>query len=248
LNFTLASAEFTEAFFAKTGDPMRRSLSSLESVLDSGVKVALIYGDRDYRCNWYGGENVSLSLEFDEAEKFRDSGYQPIVTNASYSGGLVREHGPLSFSRIYQAGHGVAGYQPETLSVLFDRVMFGRDVSTGEVELTDAFATKGPKTVYDVLSNVPEPMENRCFVPLASSTCTKEQQMALLDGSAVVEDWVVVEPRGASAELLESKNPDNGRQGGGVDNGDKPNGSAQMGAMGVVSKVVIATAMGFALS
>lgn len=51
LNFTLSSAGTVEAFFARTGDPMRRSLSSLESVLDSGVNVALIYGDRDYRCN-----------------------------------------------------------------------------------------------------------------------------------------------------------------------------------------------------
>lgn len=178
---------------------------------------------------------------------FRDSGYQPIVTNTSYEGGLVREHGPLSFSRIYQAGHGVAGYQPETLSRVFDRVMFGHDVSTGKVSLSDFddFATKGPKTVYDVLNEVPEPMENICFLPLASTTCTREQKMALLNGTAVLDEWVVVEPKGAVAAALESKNPGKGdKSGGGVDDNPKTDGSSQT-AIGLVSRLFPAAALVF---
>lgn len=198
----------------------------------------------------YGGENVSLSLEFDSAEKFRDSGYQSIVTNSSYKGGLVREHGPLSFSRIYQAGHGVAGYQPETLSKLFDRVMFGRDIATGEITLSDDFATEGPKTVYDVLNDVPDPVENICFVPLASTTCTQEQQLALLNGTAVLDDWIVVEPKGALPAPLESKNSDvdGGREGGSVDETPKTGGSSQTAAVGLASKLVLVAALVFALS
>ncbi|CAJ2503139.1 Uu.00g105330.m01.CDS01 [Anthostomella pinea] len=208
LNFTPSSNLVVQAFFGLTGDPMRRSLHSLEKVLDTGVNVALMYGDRDYRCNWYGGENVSLSLDFASAEGFRAAGYEPIATNSSYQGGLVREHGPLSFSRVFQAGHGVAGYQPETLSRIFERAMFGRDVATGNTSLaqTTDYSTQGPGTVYDVLNVLPEPKESTCFVVDAPFTFTNEQLSALIDGSAVVRDWVVVEPQGALPKPLESKN------------------------------------------
>lgn len=50
LNFTASSEAVAQTFFGVTGDPMVRSMSSLEHVLDSGINVALAYGDRDARC------------------------------------------------------------------------------------------------------------------------------------------------------------------------------------------------------
>jgi hypothetical protein len=50
LNFTASSQAIVASFFLVTGDPMVRTLSSLEHVLDSGVNVAMVYGDRDARC------------------------------------------------------------------------------------------------------------------------------------------------------------------------------------------------------
>lgn len=51
VNFTISDPNIVSAFFEGTGDPMRRGISSLEHVLDSGMSVALYYGDFDYRCN-----------------------------------------------------------------------------------------------------------------------------------------------------------------------------------------------------
>jgi Serine carboxypeptidase len=51
LNFTSGLALLPANFLFGTGDPFRRDIKDLESVLSSGVKVSLIYGDRDYRCN-----------------------------------------------------------------------------------------------------------------------------------------------------------------------------------------------------
>lgn len=51
LNFTASSDVIVAAFFGVTGDPMLRSISTLEKVMAGGVNVALVYGDRDYRCN-----------------------------------------------------------------------------------------------------------------------------------------------------------------------------------------------------
>lgn len=51
VNFTVNSAPVSNAYFASTGDAMVTDISLLEHILDSGVNVALVYGDRDYRCN-----------------------------------------------------------------------------------------------------------------------------------------------------------------------------------------------------
>ena len=54
--------------------------------------------------NWFGGEAVSLQINYTESEQFRAAGYQPyLVDGEEY--GEVREYGRFSFTRIYQAGH-----------------------------------------------------------------------------------------------------------------------------------------------
>lgn len=35
-----------------TGDSFRTGIADFEYALNEGVKVAMIYGDRDYRCGW----------------------------------------------------------------------------------------------------------------------------------------------------------------------------------------------------
>lgn len=82
-----------------------------------------------------GVENVSLSMEYADAAAFRTAGYAPIHTNASYTGGLVRQHGRVSFSRVFQAGHDTWAYQPETVQRIFARAVLGKDVATGQVDV-----------------------------------------------------------------------------------------------------------------
>lgn len=51
LNFTGLSTAVANVFF-ETGDFIRgHNLELLGGLLDSGVRVALVYGDRDYQCN-----------------------------------------------------------------------------------------------------------------------------------------------------------------------------------------------------
>lgn len=53
----------------------------------------------------YGGEQISLDIESHMTDDFHDAKYAEIQTNESYTGGLVRQFGNLSFSRVYDAGH-----------------------------------------------------------------------------------------------------------------------------------------------
>lgn len=51
VNFTLNSNAVVNNFFGVTGDPVIVTKRELETVLDAGVGVAMVYGDLDYRCN-----------------------------------------------------------------------------------------------------------------------------------------------------------------------------------------------------
>ncbi len=106
VNFTASSLLANNVFLYGAGDPVKvEGLESVEYLLDHGVKVAMIYGDRDYRCPWNGAEKLSLALRWQGAEKFRGAGYEHVKTKACSSAGVVRQHGNLSFVRIFDAGH-----------------------------------------------------------------------------------------------------------------------------------------------
>jgi carboxypeptidase C (cathepsin A) len=87
------------------GDAIRGNISNLEFILDKGYQIAMVHGDRDYRCNWLGGEAVSLAAQWRHTEDFNEAGYESIQTNKTYDGGYVRQVGKFSFSRVFQAGH-----------------------------------------------------------------------------------------------------------------------------------------------
>lgn len=203
--------------FSSTGDYARRDvlgyLGDISYLLDSGVKVALVYGDRDYACNWIGGEDVSLAINYTDSKQFRSAGYTPIQTNSSYVGGQVRQHGNFSFSRVFgkvdhqdhnprqgltlttEAGHLVPAYQPETAYEIFMRAMTNRDIATGEQSTAenDSYSTTGTATIFQIKNEVPVPPAPTCYVRAFLSTCPDEQKLAVISGTAVVRAGIVVD-------------------------------------------------------
>jgi carboxypeptidase C (cathepsin A) len=104
LNWTESIDSVYYAFTSLGDYPRSDMLGYLEDiayVLDAGIKVAFVFGDRDYACNWVGGEEVSLAIDYSDADQFRAAGYADIQTNSDYVGGAVRQYGNFSFSRVY---------------------------------------------------------------------------------------------------------------------------------------------------
>ena len=227
LNFTQSNSAVGRAFTA-IGDYARPGwLEDLAYVLDRGVKVALVYGDRDYACNWMGGEAVSLAIPHGGAESFAAAGYTPILTGddagsdggdnaGDGGGGLVRQHGNLSFSRVFQAGHEVPAYQPETAYAIFSRVLADRDVATGRIDTAadGSYSTEGPSDTLAVRNEPPEPELMFCYLYDIGSTCTEEQVAAVGNGSAVVRHWVVKDAN--STRRFPGLFDDDGEVGGGA--------------------------------
>ncbi|EAW12632.1 putative carboxypeptidase S1 [Aspergillus clavatus NRRL 1] len=197
INFTESVESVYDAFGA-TGDyprsDVRGYLEDLAYVLDAGIKVALVYGDRDYACPWNGGEEVSLRIAHADADRFRAAGYAPLRTNASYVGGSVRQYGNFSFARVFQAGHEVPAYQPQTAYEIFHRALFNRDIATGKVSLVTngTYASEGPSSTWQIKNEVPDSPAPTCYVLSLRASCTDEQIQGVVNGTAVLEDYIVV--------------------------------------------------------
>ncbi|KAI2627018.1 alpha/beta-hydrolase [Hypomontagnella submonticulosa] len=188
LNYTETNSQVAAAF-ASTGDYEREAMvPKLASLLNAGVRVGLIYGDRDYICNWLGGEAVSLALASSVASysgAFPSAGYAPIIVNDSYIGGVVRQFGNLSFSRIYQAGHFVPAYQPATAFQVFARIIRGNSVSTGETIDLSTYNTTGTANATSTL-DLPASPEPTCWLRDIPGSCSEEQQSAIINGDGFV--------------------------------------------------------------
>lgn len=102
-NYSISNDQIYFAF-QQTGDFVYPNfLEDLEEILNNNIRVALIYGDADYICNWFGGEAVSLAANYTHKAEFAASGYTPfLVDGVEY--GETREYGLFSFTRIYEAG------------------------------------------------------------------------------------------------------------------------------------------------
>jgi carboxypeptidase C (cathepsin A) len=96
LNWTQSNSAVSKAFRSIGDYPRPGWKEDLAYLLEEGVKVTLVYGDRDYACNWYGGEKLSLAIPYDNQTAFTEAGYQPVHTNETYIGGQVRQHGTVS--------------------------------------------------------------------------------------------------------------------------------------------------------
>ncbi|KAL2826408.1 Alpha/Beta hydrolase protein [Aspergillus cavernicola] len=188
--------------FGGTGNALisrGRAMDEFASIMERGVKVNLVYGDRDYVCNWLGGENISLSIDHPQASGFRSSGYEDLITNRTYKGGVVRQHGNLSFTRVFEAGHEVTAYQPETFFRIFSRIMGSKDIASGTVTVslvengTD-YHTRGPRSSFHIKNTLPAPAAPVCYTIDMMTTCTKNQKAALVNGTAIVENFVVTWP------------------------------------------------------
>ncbi|KAK8023115.1 serine carboxypeptidase [Apiospora marii] len=206
LNYTETNHRVAAAFRA-TGDYERQALvPQLAALLDRGVRVALVYGDRDYICNWYGGEAISLAIAAastspaynnnnganSDPGSFADAGYAPIIVNDSYIGGVVRQRGNLSFSRIYQAGHFVPAYQPETAFQVFARIILGKSLSDGRPVDLSTYDTTGPANATSSLKLPPSPTHT-CWVRDVPGTCDETQQQVLESFDSAQEKVAIVD-------------------------------------------------------
>ena len=192
VNYTQTNAAVANAF-SQTGDYERGDhIGEMASLLSRGVRIALLYGYRDYLCNWFGGEAVSFSIAARTAgySPFYSAGYADIVVNSTYVGGAVRQYGNLSFSRIYDAGHLISAYQPETAFTVFTRIIMGNGISLGEAADLSTYTSNGTANATET-SKAPGQLEPTCWVRNINNTCTNDQKVMLQQGQGTIINGIL---------------------------------------------------------
>lgn len=99
--------------------------SDVARLLDLGVKVLLYEGDMDYGCNFIGNLMWVKSLDWKGREAFHAAPEVEFKVGERW-GGSARIAGPLSFVRVYNAGHLVPKDQPEVALFLINRFIEGQ--------------------------------------------------------------------------------------------------------------------------
>ncbi|KAK5197367.1 hypothetical protein LTR92_003306 [Exophiala xenobiotica] len=173
LNWTWDSNVITALFgfvpdspIKPTGDAFRQAgMPDLEYLLHEGVNVAMIFGDRDYRCPWTGGEATTKSVSWRNQKGFLAAGYQELQgLGKGAKGGVVKQYGQLSFTRVFDSGHSVSAYAPEAVFRIFNRTTFGKDVATGQKISGADYHTTGPTDSWGWRNKMPPLIQDSCMV------------------------------------------------------------------------------------
>src|SRR3954451_19561644 len=126
---------------------------------------------------------------------FNSAGYEDIEVNGTYNGGLVRQYGNFSFSRVFQAGHEVPAYQPESAYEIFRRAMFNLDIASGKISTAQngSYGTVGPSSTFSIKNKAPKSPQPTCYTYALLSTCNDDQYNSVLDGTALIHDYIVID-------------------------------------------------------
>ena len=65
--------------------------------------------------NWFGGEAISLKVDYTHSKEFRSAGYEAMMVDGTEYG-EVRQYGNFSFARVYEARHEIPYYQRKSSS------------------------------------------------------------------------------------------------------------------------------------
>lgn len=150
VNFSSSSDTVSTAAFGSTGDDDRTqgSVADCKKLVDQGIYMLQFNGDADYVCNWIGNEAV---VDLIDAPGISTAGYTNISTSDLEVHGQVKQAANFAFARVYESGHEVPFYQPLVALEMFERVVNGLDVATGQsrIEKGCSYKTHGPaKSLY----------------------------------------------------------------------------------------------------
>ncbi|OIV89999.1 hypothetical protein TanjilG_00377 [Lupinus angustifolius] len=84
----------------------------IPSLLEDGIKLLVYAGEEDLICNWLGNYRWVRAMKWSGQKKFKLAPKVKFIVDGAEVGSLT-SHGPLSFLKVYQAGHMVPMDQPK---------------------------------------------------------------------------------------------------------------------------------------
>ena len=109
---------------ALLGDWMRDLSPKVTDILNAGLDVLVYSGDKDFICNWRGGEKWSNDVPWTSQADYANTKYIDWNVDGVAAGSL-KSHKNLKFLRVYEAGHMVPMNQPKAASEMLHEFITG---------------------------------------------------------------------------------------------------------------------------
>jgi cathepsin A (carboxypeptidase C) len=100
---------------ALLGDWMTNLAPKVTDLLNAGLDTLVYSGDKDFICNWRGGEAWTNDVAWDGHEDYSKATYADWNVDGKAAGAL-KTHKNLKFLRVFDAGHMVPMNQPANAS------------------------------------------------------------------------------------------------------------------------------------
>ncbi|XP_043704714.1 serine carboxypeptidase-like [Telopea speciosissima] len=112
-------------------DWMRNLEVGIPTLLEDGIKLMIYAGEYDIICNWLGNSRWVHSMEWSGQKEFGDAPTVPFVVDGTEKG-LMKNHGPLTFLKVHDAGHMVPMDQPKAALEMLKRWTHGQLAEEGQ--------------------------------------------------------------------------------------------------------------------
>ncbi|XP_027345767.1 serine carboxypeptidase-like isoform X1 [Abrus precatorius] len=106
-------------------DWMRNLEVGIPDLLEDGIKLLVYAGEEDLICNWLGNSRWVQAMEWSGQKAFGASPTVKFVVDGAEAGAL-NSYGPLSFLKVYGAGHMVPMDQPKAALQMLKSWMEGK--------------------------------------------------------------------------------------------------------------------------
>jgi len=113
---------------AMLGDWMLSLSSKVTDILSAGLDVLVYSGDKDFICNWRGGEAWTNAVEWDHKADFQATEYADWTVDGKAAGALKAVDN-LKFLRVYDAGHMVPMNQPVAALEMLHELIIGNPLA-----------------------------------------------------------------------------------------------------------------------
>ncbi|KAI4322314.1 hypothetical protein L6164_022021 [Bauhinia variegata] len=115
----------SQVYDAMVNDWMRNLEVGIPALLEDGIRVLVYAGEEDLICNWLGNSRWVHAMEWSGQIEFGTSQTIPFTVDGAEAG-QMRSHGPLTFIKVYEAGHMVPMDQPKAALEMLRRWMQGK--------------------------------------------------------------------------------------------------------------------------
>ena len=102
-------------------------------------------------------------------------------------------------------------YQPETAFEIFNRVMFNKDVATGNLDSTSEYSTTGPANASSIKTNATTTSERYCYLWDIMETCNSDEKAVISSGAAIVQNYILLGYNAANGTSVYYPNADGAR-------------------------------------